>query len=126
MTERERKFRELLKMMVAKDPKIFSDDFKEDPIEIALEEKGCDRVYFIALSIRQMVEKYSPLIPSGISDKEIIDSGFMDLFAAFGQFGLAILNKRKDPFARLEKADRILISAVKYFEAKKADTAAKE
>jgi hypothetical protein len=124
MTDREREWRKVLKIMSAADEKIFDDGTEkllDDLMDKELEDKKGDRIYFIALSLDGISETLSVSMPPDSSDEEAVLAGIMEVVSAFGRFGLAVLDKKKDPFSRLEEATRSVASMTEYFAAKKAE-----
>ncbi len=111
-------------MMSAGDRKILEDGTEElldYLMDNELEAKKGDRLYFIALSLDGISEALSGCLPPDSSDEEVVLAGIMEVISAFGRFGLAVLDKKKDPFSRLDEATRSVASMAKYFAAEKAE-----
>lgn len=114
---REIEFRALMKKMAARDDSLIGDDQFDNFIRRELEERRGDRIYYVALCM----DAWKPLSDLFITDEEAewVRAELMEICSAFGRFGLAVLGKRKDPFSRIEEADRIADLMKKKLEAKR-------
>lgn len=115
-TPREAEFKALMKRLAAKDPSLLDDDSIDKIITRELEEKRNDRIYYIVLCLDAWA-------PAGITinddEEDLIREELLEIGSALGRFGLAVLNRKKDPFFRLEEASRLSASIKEKIEAKR-------
>ncbi|MCX6758850.1 MAG: hypothetical protein NTX14_04020 [Candidatus Nealsonbacteria bacterium] len=119
-TPREAEFKALMKRLAARDPILADDDTIDKLIEREMEEKRNDRIYYVVLCL----DALAPIAGVTINDDEedLVKAELLGIGSAFGRFGLAVLNKKKDPFSRLEEANRIALSIKKEIETKRRET----
>ncbi|HOX29713.1 MAG TPA: hypothetical protein P5080_00240 [Candidatus Paceibacterota bacterium] len=114
---REIELRALMKKMAAKDPGLIEDDsFGRIITKETYEERG-DRIFFIATCVDAWLSQAGITIDD--NEEECMRYELLELASAFGRFGLAVLDKKKDPFSRLEEADRIAALIKKKLDAKR-------
>lgn len=115
-TPREAEFKALMKRLAAKDPSLLDDDSIDKIITRELEEKRNDRIYYIVLCLDAWA-------PAGITinddEEDLVKEELLEIGSALGRFGLAVLNRKKDPFSRLEEASRLSASIKEKIEAKR-------
>jgi uncharacterized membrane protein len=110
-------------MMATRDPVILKEEFNdrfEKLMDEIVEEKKGDRFYFIAITFKKIGDTIEAPSVSELSEEEVLEAGFLDVVSAIARFGLAVLNKKKDPFARIEEAKRLSVRMMKRLEAEKA------
>ncbi len=123
LTVREQQFVDCLKMMATRDPAILKEEFNdrfEKLMDEILDAKEGDRFYFIVTTLKKIGDTFEAPSISEVSEEEVLEAGFLDVVSAIARFGLAVLNKRKDPFSRIEEARRLSVRMIKRLEAKKA------
>ena len=114
---REIEFRALMKKMAAKDQALIEDESFGRIITKETYEKRGDRIFFIAACFDAWLPQAGITIDD--NEEECVRYELLELASAFGRFGLAVLDKKKDPFSRLEEADRIAALIKKKLEAKR-------
>lgn len=117
--QREAEFRKLLKRMAAKDPSLINDDSFDEIIRREQAEKHGDRIYYIVLCWDAWVPEAGIIMND--EEEALVENKLMEISSALGRFGLAVLDKKKDPFSRLEEADRIAIAIKDKIETKKKE-----
>lgn len=103
LEERGKRWRDLLAGMVGKDEKYLEKIDMAQYVEKEIKGKKDDRIYLIAIIMGSIGDAIAERIsPVEEPIKNAFDGEAMEMLAALGRFGLAIINKTGDPIEELE------------------------